>query len=42
MASSETTRVEVDLASHRVRIDSRASVELLRLALEEEGYPAAA
>lgn len=34
-------RVEVDLAVHRVRIDSRASEEQLRLALEEEGYPAA-
>lgn len=33
-------RVEVDLPAQRVKIDSRASEEQLRLALEEEGYPA--
>lgn len=34
-------RVEVDLSAHRVKIDTSASEEQVRLALEEEGYPAA-
>jgi copper chaperone len=34
-------RVEVDLSAHRVKVDTLASEEQLRLALEEEGYPAA-
>ena len=34
-------RVDVDLSAHRVKVDTSASEEQLRLALEEEGYPAA-
>jgi copper chaperone CopZ len=34
-------RVDVDLSAHRVKVDTSASEEQVRLALEEEGYPAA-
>lgn len=33
--------VDIDLPSHRVRIDTEASAEAVRQALQEEGYPAA-
>ena len=34
-------KVEIDLAEHRVRIESTTRIEVLRAALAEEGYAAA-
>ena len=35
-------RVEVDLASHRVRVETRESAERVQAVLSEAGYPPAA
>ncbi len=35
-------RVQTDLASHKVQIETTAAPERVRAALAEEGYPAAA
>ena len=34
-------RVEIDLATHRVQIDSSRDAQAFRQALADEGYPAA-
>ena len=39
-AVDATARLEVDLPSHKVRIESSAPAERLRDALAAEGYPA--
>lgn len=41
-ALDPNAQVEIDLPSHRVRIQTQADAEQVRTALEEEGYPAAA
>lgn len=41
-AIDPAARVEIDLPTHQVRIDTQADADQIRKALEEEGYPAVA
>lgn len=34
-------QVDIELSTHQVRIETQASAEAVRQALDEEGYPAA-
>lgn len=40
-ALDPNAQVDIDLPTHKVRIDTQAEADQVKKALEEEGYPAA-